>query len=99
MVSQVASLEVVVAPEISDKLSTQDVSVAELGTARFVCHASGNPLPSVSWKRMGNPELGDCNDRRGNCDKIRIKDKSGRIHYGKDIDDFYQFYITNYQFH
>ena len=36
MVSQVANLQVVVAPEISDKMSTRDVSVSELGTARSV---------------------------------------------------------------
>lgn len=76
MVSQVANLQVVVAPEISDKMSTRDVSVSELGTARFFCQASGNPLPSVEWTRVRN----SCTSGK-HCDKIRIKTKSGRIRH------------------
>ena len=75
MVSQVAHLEVVIPPQISDKHSTKDISVAEGGTAKFVCSSSGHPMPSITWKRIA---------AKGSNDnaKIRLKDKSGRLHYG-----------------
>ena len=49
-----ATLEVVVPPEISDKFSTKDISVSEGGQAKFFCSASGHPTPTITWRR--NPE-------------------------------------------
>ena len=57
-IAQVAKLEVVVPPEISDKFSTKDISVSEGGQAKFFCSATGNPTPTITWRR--NPD----NDHR-----------------------------------
>ena len=48
-------MEVVVPPEISDKLSSKDISVSEGGQAKFFCSASGHPAPTITWRR--NPEV------------------------------------------
>ncbi len=62
---QTAFMEVVVPPQISDKMSTQDVSVAEGGSAKFICAANGHPMPSITWRKQpktarsaqGKPEI------------------------------------------
>jgi neurotrimin len=51
---QVATLEVVIPPEISDKHSTKDVSVAEGGSAKFICSATGHPTPTIEWQKKPN---------------------------------------------
>ena len=47
-----ATLEVVIPPQISDKLSTEDLNVAEGGSARFICSATGHPNPIITWQKM-----------------------------------------------
>ena len=76
MVSQVAHLEVVLPPEISDKHSTKDISVAEGGNARFLCSASGHPTPTITWKRVGG---------NGRQMRIRLKDSMGHNHHEKTV--------------
>ena len=49
---KVANLEVVIPPQISDKLSTEDLSVAEGGSAKFICSATGHPNPIITWQKM-----------------------------------------------
>ena len=51
---QVAELEVVIPPQISDKLSTEDLSVREGGSAKFICSATGHPQPTITWQKMPN---------------------------------------------
>ena len=42
----------VIPPQISDKLSTEDLSVAEGGSAKFICSATGHPTPTITWQKM-----------------------------------------------
>ncbi len=49
---QVAALEVVIPPQISDKFSTKDISVGEGGQAKFFCSAAGHPTPTITWRRQ-----------------------------------------------
>ena len=41
LLKQVANLEVVIPPEISDKHSTTDMNINEGSQAKFVCSATG----------------------------------------------------------
>ena len=54
MLFQVAELEVVIPPQISDKLSTEDLSVREGSSAKFICSATGHPQPTITWQKMPN---------------------------------------------
>ena len=47
-------MEVVIPPQISDKLSTEDLSVREGGSAKFICSATGHPQPTITWQKMPN---------------------------------------------
>lgn len=42
----------VIPPEISDKHSTEDMSVAEGGSAKFICSATGHPAPTITWQKI-----------------------------------------------
>ena len=61
MVSQVAHLEVVLPPLISDKHSTKDISVAEGGKAKFSAQHRVTPrqeLPGREWMGANSLESG-----------------------------------------
>jgi len=77
MVSQVATLEVVIPPQISDKHSTEDLSVAEGGSAKFICSATGHPHPTIIWQKMPKSQK----DRA----KIRFHDKKGKEVHQKRV--------------
>ena len=47
-------MEVVIPPQISDKLSTEDLSVREGGSAKFICSSTGHPQPTITWQKMPN---------------------------------------------
>ena len=42
----------IISPQISDKYSTFDLSVAEGFSAKFICSATGYPHPTISWHKM-----------------------------------------------
>lgn len=74
---KVATLEVVIPPQISDKHSTEDLSVAEGGSAKFICSASGHPHPTIIWQKVPKSH----EDRA----KIRTNDRTGKEIYQKRI--------------
>ncbi len=51
-------LDVVLPPTISDKMSTDSVSLLEGQKAEFVCVADGIPEPDISWKRKQHKKKG-----------------------------------------
>ena len=67
---QVATLEVVIPPQISDKHSTEDLSVAEGNSAKFICSATGHPQPQIIWQKVPKSSREKA--------RIRILDKNGR---------------------
>jgi hypothetical protein len=73
----VATLEVVIPPQISDKHSTEDLSVAEGGSAKFICSATGHPHPTIIWQKMPKSQK----DRA----KIRFHDKKGKEVHQKRV--------------
>ena len=72
-----ATLEVVIPPQISDKHSTEDLSVAEGGSAKFICSATGHPHPTIIWQKMPKSQK----DRA----KIRFHDKKGKEVHQKRV--------------
>ena len=54
LLRQVAYLDVVVSPNIDDKMSTKDLSVREGEEVALCCVAHGNPSPKIVWKRKNN---------------------------------------------
>ena len=72
-----ATLEVVIPPKISDKHSTEGLSVAEGGTAKFICSASGHPQPTITWQKVPN----STKDKG----KIRLLDRKGKEIHQKRV--------------
>ena len=88
-IKKVASLEVVVPPQISDKhrfeilsfsfvfmmyssvsYSTEDLSVAEGNSAKFICSATGHPQPQIIWQKVPKSSREKA--------RIRLVDKNGK---------------------
>ena len=86
---KVASLEVVIPPQISDKhrfeifsfsfvfmmyssvsYSTEDLSVAEGNSAKFICSATGHPQPQIIWQKVPKSSREKA--------RIRLVDKNGK---------------------
>ena len=74
---QVATLEVVIPPRISDTHSTKGLSVAEGGTVKFICSASGHPHPTITWQKVTKSP----NDKG----KIRFRNKNGKDIHQKRV--------------
>ena len=57
MVSQIAYLNVHVAPHIIDSRSSSDITVFEGTNVTLTCEAVGYPVPTIKWKRMDNQPI------------------------------------------
>ena len=67
----------VIPPQISDKLSTEDLSVAEGGSAKFICSATGHPNPTITWAKMPKTSREKA--------RIRVTNDRGREMHKKTI--------------
>ncbi|CAB4063593.1 HNT [Lepeophtheirus salmonis] len=79
MVSQIAALEVVVPPEISDRHSTSDLSVAEGSSAKLHCAAKGHPSPEIIWRREGRDSSIYIRSSKHGKVKMKKRVKSGTL--------------------
>ena len=67
---QLASLDVMVPPDIDNEKSSADIILKTGATAKLECQANGYPTPTISWirdKQFYTPEGQDGN-------KIKAKD-------------------------
>ena len=78
---QLAFLQVVIPPDFILEETTSDVMVSEGGTVRLTCNATGEPTPSIHWKRDHNHN-------------ITLKTPQGAKTYGKHFYTFSTFLLS-----
>ncbi|XP_067127907.1 neurotrimin-like [Centruroides vittatus] len=88
MKSQVGYLDVVVPPDIIDADSTTDVLVREGSNVTLTCRATGNPPPTVTWRRedgqpvaVGNWQSTKPQDATYEGEELSVT-KVSRLHMG-----------------
>ena len=82
MLSQTATLDVKVPPNIDSERSSSGVEVNSGGMAKLECYGDGYPEPVISWKRAD-----------GN--KFKAKDHHGLVKSCKLLTVFYSLLRTN----